>query len=163
MWNQLLRSLEGIDFEPLRTFLLAFGGFFCSVVSTLMGEHQNLFYWLFGFVVADYLSGIFAAARTGTWSSREGLRGVVRKFLILLTAIGFHGVDQILNEPWIGAWAIGALSLNELISILENIEKSGFGSIIPRRVRDMLALVQEEHKTRLKNKLPGGVKNERAL
>ncbi|WP_289172092.1 phage holin family protein [uncultured Parasutterella sp.] len=156
MWNQLLRSLESVDFEPLRTFLLAFGGFFCSVVSTLMGEHQNLFYWLFGFVVADYLSGIFAAARTGTWSSRAGLKGVVRKFLILLTAIGFHGVDQILNEPWIGAWAIGALSLNELISILENVEKAGFGSLIPRRIRDMLDAVQKEQQQKIKTKLKEG-------
>lgn len=155
MWQQIASAIEELKPEILKNACLALAGIFTSIVSTLMGEHQHLFYWLFSFVVADYLTGIFAAARTGTWSSREGLRGVVRKFLILLTAIGFHGVDQILNEPWIGAWAIGALSLNELISILENIEKSGFGSIIPKRVRDMLALVQEEHKNRLNNKLPG--------
>ena len=99
-------------------------------------------------------------ARTGTWSSRVGLKGLIRKFVILLVAIGFHGIDQILQEPWIGAWAIGALSLNELISILENVEKAGFGSIIPQRIQDMLELVKEEHQNKIKSKLPAGVKNE---
>ena len=94
-----------------------------------------------------------SAARTGTWSSRVGLKGLIRKFIILLVAIGFHGVDQIFNEPWIGAWAIGALSLNELISILENVEKAGFGQIIPQRVRDMLETVQTEHEKRIKEKV----------
>lgn len=119
-----------------------------------------LFYWLFAFVVADYLTGMIAAARTGTWSSRVGLKGLIRKFVILLVAIGFHGIDQILQEPWIGAWAIGALSLNELISILENVEKAGFGSIIPQRIRDMLELVKEKHESQIKSKLPMGAKNE---
>lgn len=61
---------------------------------------------------------------------------------------------------WIGAWAIGALSLNELISILENVEKAGFGSIIPQRIRDMLELVKEEHQNKIKSKLPLGDKSE---
>lgn len=156
MWQQIVSTLEELNPEVLKNVCLALAGVFTSIVSTLMGEHQNLFYWLFGFVVADYVSGIFAAARTGTWSSRAGLKGVVRKFLILLTAIGFHGVDQILNEPWIGAWAIGALSLNELISILENVEKAGFGSLIPRRIRDMLDAVQKEQQQKIKTKLKEG-------
>lgn len=57
-------------------------------------------------------------------------------------------------------WAIGALSLNELISILENVEKAGFGSIIPQRIRDMLELVKEKHESQIKSKLPMGAKNE---
>ena len=96
----------------------------------------------------SYYSGYFAVV-------------VIRKFIILLVAIGFHGVDQIFNEPWIGAWAIGALSLNELISILENVEKAGFGQIIPHRIREMLETVQTEHEKRIKGKVHlGGNQNE---
>ncbi len=118
---------------------------------------------MFGFVVTDYVTGIVAAARTGTWSSRCGLKGLIRKFVILLIAIGFHGIDQILNEPWIGAWAIGALSLNEFVSVLENLEKAGFQSIIPRRIRDMLDVVKVKQEKKLKDELPSGTTNERAL
>lgn len=160
MWNQLLEKLGSLDPGVLKNAALMIAGGFTGLVSTLMGEHRVFFYWLFAFVVADYLTGIIAAARTGTWSSRVGLKGLIRKFVILLVAIGFHGIDQILQEPWIGAWAIGALSLNELISILENVEKAGFGSIIPQRIQDMLELVKEEHQNKIKSKLPAGVKNE---
>lgn len=153
MWNQLLEKLSSLDPGVLKNAALMIAGGFAGLVSTLMGEHKVLFYWLFAFVVADYLTGMISAARTGTWSSRVGLKGLIRKFVILLVAIGFHGIDQILQEPWIGAWAIGALSLNELISILENVEKAGFGQIIPQRVRDMLETVQTEHEKRIKEKV----------
>ena len=160
MWNQLLEKMSSLDPGVLKNAALLVAGGFTGLISTLMGEHKSFFYWLFAFVVADYITGMIAAARTGTWSSRIGLKGLIRKFVILLVAIGFHGIDQILQEPWIGAWAIGALSLNELISILENVEKAGFGSIIPQRIRNMLDLVKEEHQNKIKSKFPAGVKNE---
>lgn len=153
MWEQFVTRLGAWDPSVIKSSVLAIGGLFSSLIASLMGEHQSLFYWLFAFVFADYVTGIIAAARTGTWSSRVGLKGLIRKFVILLVAIGFHGLDQILNEPWIGAWAIGALSLNELISILENIEKAGFESIIPRRIRDMLDIVKDKHEKKLIHEL----------
>lgn len=155
MWEKFIAWLNGTDPGVIKTSILAIAGGFTSLIGTLMGEHQNFFYWLFAFVVVDYFTGIFAAAKTGTWSSARGLKGLIRKFLILLIAIGFHGIDQILQEPWIGAWAIGALSINEIISILENIEKAGFESIIPQRIRDMLDVVKEKHEKKIKDKLPG--------
>lgn len=115
MWEQIMTRLGALDPSVIKSGLMAIAGVLTSLISSLMGEHQSLFYWLFGFVVTDYVTGIVAAARTGTWSSRCGLKGLIRKFVILLIAIGFHGIDQILNEPWIGAWAIGALSLNEFV------------------------------------------------
>lgn len=155
MWEQMMTRIGSLDPSVIKSALMAIAGFLTSLISSLMGEHQSLFYWLFGFVVADYFSGIVAAARTGTWSSRQGLKGLIRKFVILLIAIGFHGLDQILNEPWIGAWAIGALSLNEIVSVLENLEKAGFQSIIPRRIRDLLDVVKVKHQKKLTDKLPG--------
>lgn len=153
MWNSFLERLS--TFEPgiIKNALLAIAGFFTGMVSTIMGEHQNFFYWLFAFVVFDYLTGMIAAARTGTLSSKIGLIGVVRKLVILLIAIGFHGIDQIFAEPWIGTGACGALSLNELISILENVERAGFGSIIPRHIRQMLDIVKTQEEQKLKQKV----------
>ncbi len=116
MWNQLLEKLSSLDPGVLKNAVLLIAGGFTGLVSTLMGEHKSLFYWLFAFVVFDYLTGMIAAARTGTLSSRIGLIGVVKKLVILLIAIGFHGIDQIFAEPWIGAGACGALSLNALSS-----------------------------------------------
>lgn len=155
MWEQIMSKLSSLDPSIIKSALMAVAGCFTSLVSILMGEHQNFFYWLFAFVVVDYCTGTFAAAKTGTWSSACGTKGIIKKFLILFIAIGFHGIDQILQEPWIGAWAIGAMSINEIISILENIEKAGFGSIIPQRIRDMLDIVKTKHEEKIKSKLPG--------
>lgn len=155
MWEKFIAWLNGMDPGVIKTSILAIAGGFTSLIGTLMGEHQNLFYWLFAFVVVDYCTGTFAAAKNGTWSSVCGTKGIIKKFLILFIAIGFHGIDQILQEPWIGAWAIGAISINEIISILENIEKAGFGSIIPQRIRDMLDIVKTKHEEKIKTKLPG--------
>lgn len=153
MWDQFLSRLNSFDPGVLKSFFLTIAGCFTSLISSLMGEHQNLFYWLFGFVVFDYLTGMLAAARTGTLSSRVGLIGVFRKLVILLIAIGFHGIDQIFQEPWIGTGACGALSLNELISILENLERGGLGSIIPRHIRQMLDVVKTQEEQKLKHKV----------
>lgn len=70
MWNQLLEKLGSLDPGVLKNAALMIAGGFTGLVSTLMGEHKVLFYWLFAFVVADYLTGMIAAARTGTWSSQ---------------------------------------------------------------------------------------------
>lgn len=152
MWNSLLERLGNFEPGTIKNALLAIAGFFTGIVGTIMGEHQNFFYWLFAFVVFDYLTGMIAAARTGTLSSRIGLIGFVKKLVILLIAIGFHGIDQIFAEPWIGAGACGALSLNELISILENVERAGFGSIIPRYIRQMLDVVKTQEENKLKQR-----------
>ena len=152
MWNSFLERLSAFEPGIIKNALLAIAGFLTGMVSTIMGEHQNFFYWLFAFVVFDYLTGMIAAARTGTLSSRIGLIGVVKKLVILLIAIGFHGIDQIFSEPWIGAGACGALSLNELISILENVERAGFGSIIPSHIRQMLDVVKTQEENKLKQR-----------
>lgn len=86
--------------------------------------------------------------------------GARKKLLIIFVAIGFHGVDQILDMPFIGVWAVGALAINELISILENIERAGHGSIIPKYIREMLDIVRREQENKIKSKLPIGDKNE---
>lgn len=91
---------------------------------------------------------------------RMGHAGLAKKLLIIFVAIGFHGVDQILDMPFIGVWAVGALAINELISILENIERAGHGSIIPKYIREMLDIVRREQENKIKSKLPIGDKNE---
>ena len=163
MFQQLLSYLENLDPGILKNWLVTVVGFIGSMVELLLGNQQDCFYWLLGFVVADYLSGTAAAAITGKWSSRVGGKGFIRKFIILLVALGFHGIGEIVGEPWIGVWAIGALSLNELISILENIDKAGFGSLIPARIREMLEVVQTNQENKLKSRCRKGVTDEPTL
>lgn len=160
MWEKITELISSLQPETIKDTIVAIFSCAGGLIGALMGDHLYLLQWLCYFVAADWLTGFYAAKRTKTYASAVGHAGLAKKLLIIFVAIGFHGIDQILQEPWIGAWAIGALSLNELISILENVEKAGFGSIIPQRIRDMLELVKEEHQNKIKSKLPAGAKNE---
>lgn len=159
MWEDISNVMRDLDANAIRNLVVGIGSLISGLVASVMGEHLFLFNWLFAFVVADYLTGIYAAKVTHSLSSRVGFKGLIRKLVILLTAVGFHGIDQILSMPFIGAWAIGALSMNELISILENIEKAGLGSVIPKQIRVLLDSVQEQHEQKLKEKFPSGEKS----
>lgn len=46
MWNQLLEKLGSLDPGVLKNAALMIAGGFTGLVSTLMGEHKVLFYWL---------------------------------------------------------------------------------------------------------------------
>ena len=156
MWQQLITYLEEFRPETLKVLFITVFGFLSGVINSVMGEHVNFFYWLLGFAVADWVTGFIAAARSKTLSSRTGFKGAIRKALMLFVAACFHGLDQILGMPQIGAWAISMFCINELISIIENIEKAGFGSVIPTKIRDALEVVQKEHENKIKNKLGAG-------
>ena len=114
MWQDLFNIVRDLDANAIRNLVVGIGSLLSGLVASVMGEHLFLFNWLFAFVVADYLTGLYAAKVTHTLSSRVGIKGILRKFVILFTAIGFHGIDQILSMPFIGVWAIGALSVNSV-------------------------------------------------
>ncbi len=97
MLQDLFNIVRDLDTNAIRNLVVGIGSLLSGLVASVMGEHLFLFNWLFAFVVADYLTGLYAAKVTHTLSSRVGIKGILRKFVILLTAIGFHGIDQILS------------------------------------------------------------------
>lgn len=129
------------------------GGAIAGTLASIMGEHLIIFWWLFAFVTTDWLTGVLAACLTGTASSKTGLIGICKKLLILVVGVCFHGLDHVLGISLICTWAVGALCINELLSILENIERAGFGSIIPPIVRHVINQVKEQQELAIKKKL----------
>ena len=158
MWEKITELISSLQPETIKDTIVAIFSCAGGLIGALMGDH--LLQWLCYFVAADWLTGFYAAKRTKTYASAVGHAGHAKKLLIIFVAIGFHGVDQILDMPFIGVWAVGALAINELISILENIERAGHGSIIPKYIREMLDIVRREQENKIKSKLPIGDKNE---
>ena len=160
MWEKISEVLSTLQPETIKDTIIAIFSCAGGLLGALMGDHLYLLQWLCYFVAADWLTGFYAAKRTKTYASAVGHAGLAKKLLIIFVAIGFHGVDQILGMPFIGVWAAGALAINELISILENIERAGHGSIIPKYIREMLDIVRKEQENKIKSKLPIGDKSE---
>ena len=132
------------DFSS-RVFL-AVGGILGALCSFLFGPIDDAIEWLFVFIVADYLSGTYAAMKTGQWNSRTGFLGITKKIVILSLVALCHGLDITSVIPFVSVRdaAVFAFCLNDFGSILENLEKMGYGSVIPAPLRKALAAMEKK-------------------
>lgn len=101
--------------------------------------------WLFVFMAVDYITGIIQALYNHNLSSKVGFKGLIKKAIIISVVILFHGLAKIAEFPALETMAIFAFSLNELFSILENIERSGFAGVIPPAIKKLLAIAQSKN------------------
>ena len=83
------------------------------------------------FVAVDYVTGTIAAGKTGEWNSRVGFRGLFKKVFIFVVVMLSHGLDVITGTEMLRNAAIVAYAVNELGSTLENMDRLGFGGMIP--------------------------------
>ena len=142
-------SLMGAQVDLIPDFssrvFLAVGGILGALCSFLFGPIDDAIQWLLVFIVVDYLSGTFAALKSGQWNSRTGFLGITKKIIILSLVALCHGLDITSVIPFVSVRdaAVFAFCLNDFGSILENIERMGYGSIIPAPVRKMLKAMEE--------------------
>ena len=81
--------------------LLAVGGILGSLCSFLFGPVDDAIQWLLVFIVVDYLSGTFAALKSGQWNSRTGFIGIAKKIIILSLVALCHGLDTTSIIPFV--------------------------------------------------------------
>lgn len=131
---------------------LVIGGSLGAAWSFLFGEASGeALVWLLVFICADWATGVWLAAKTGTISSSAGFIGLMRKALILAVVALCHGVDVAcgLTEVSVEAICIGAYAINEAVSIIENLCLLGYEKYVPAIVRQALVVVKEEQERRL--------------
>lgn len=128
--------------------LMSIGGALGALISFAFGEIGAGMQWLFIFVVADYVTGSCAAWIAGKYSSDAGLRGIARKLVIFLIVALAHGIDQMavgISLPFaLRDCMICALGLNEVVSLIENMDRLGCGDLIPGFVRKGLHALQKK-------------------
>ena len=99
-----------------------------SLVASCFGGWTASLTTLMIFMGIDYLSGLIVAGvfhnspktETGTLESRAGLKGLIRKFYMLLFVLIGHRLDVAVGTNYIrDAVCIGFMA-NELLSIVEN-------------------------------------------
>ncbi len=125
---------------------IATGAAIGVAVSFLFGEITDAMKWLCLLIGLDYVTGWVAACRRGELSSRVGLNGICRKMVIFLVVALGNGLDQMSAEliPFhLKDVSIFALGLNEAISLLENVDKLGYGHLIPGFIRDALDALRQ--------------------
>lgn len=120
--------------------LTILGGWIGLIYSATLQSVAPLLWWFLAFVVADIITGMWAAIATGTWSSRRLSTGMIKKGIAFAVIILAHGLDvsfwYILHDmPIFQSVTLCAYACGEFGSIIENIERAGYGDALPPALR----------------------------
>ena len=124
--------------------------------------------WLTIFTVTDFLLGTAVAIKLGQWSSHKNFVGVLKKALMFFIVALSHGLDEVF-QPLIHfqifqSITICAYCAGEFGSLIETLERGGFGSVVPPVLRRIVQTVNErlEEKADAELSAKGLVSNEKA-
>ena len=137
-------------------YLMAIGAAIGLGISIAVGGMDKMIYALIALMILDYATGIIAACRTGQWDSSTGFVGLAKKAVILGVVALCNTVDTAMDTHTLRQMAICAYALNEAGSIIENVDRAGWGEHIPAFIRNALARLQskqEETKDESKKKI----------
>ena len=123
-------------------YLMAIGAAIGLFISIAVGGMDKMIYALIALMILDYTTGMIAACRTGQWDSSTGFVGLAKKAVILGVVALCNTVDTAMNMHTLRQMAICAYALNEAGSIVENIDRAGWGEHIPAFIRNALARLQ---------------------
>lgn len=115
------------------------GSFLCYLYGGLDVSIQ----WLLVFAIIDYITGSIASFRKGQWSSKTGGKGIVKKIIMFVFVALGYGIDQTAQTDCIKQAVIIAYMINEIGSIIENIDSLGYGNSIPPIIRRGIKLLAD--------------------
>ena len=112
----------------MKTTILTILGALGSAVATFFGGWDAAFITLTVFMAIDYVTGFIVATvfhtspktENGSYESRAGFKGLVRKFVIILLVGVATSLDTVIGTNYIRDAVCIAFMVNEVMSILEN-------------------------------------------
>ena len=97
-------------------------------ISDMLGGWTSAMTTLLVFMCIDYVTGLMVAAlgkstksQNGGLSSKAGMLGLAKKFMIMLMLLVACRLDMLIGTNYIKDMACIAFILNELISLTENV------------------------------------------
>ena len=134
-----------IEYTQIELRTMALFSAIGAAFSFLVGGVDRLVTALLVFVVIDYVTGLIAAWKTATLDSKKGFEGIKRKFVMLLVVIMAHWIDAcIFGISTFRTMVVFAYLGNEGLSIIENLDRMGYGEYIPAFIRDKLVQLRTE-------------------
>ena len=134
-----------IEYTQIELRIMALCSAIGAAFSFLVGGVDKLITALLVFVVIDYVTGLIAAWKTATLDSKKGFEGIKRKFVMLLVVIMAQWIDAcIFGISTFRTMVIFAYLGNEGLSIIENLDRMGYGEYIPAFIRDKLVQLRTE-------------------
>lgn len=130
--------------------ILALLGAYGSVIAGAFGGWSTALNTLCIFMAIDYLSGFAVAgvfhkspkSETGALESGAGLKGLLRKGMILTIVLVAHRLDLAVGGTYIKDGTCIAFILNEAVSIIENAGLMGIK--IPEQMKDAIDALRKK-------------------
>ena len=113
---------------------------------TLVGGFAEQINALCILVSLDIFTGVWASFHLHSFMSSIASKGLFKKAtMFLIIGLGVL-LDTAMHTTMIRTLFISAFSIVEVLSIIENIDKLGYGQYIPVFIRDCLAQIAKEKK-----------------
>lgn len=139
-----------IEYTQTELRILALCSAIGAVFSFLVGGIDAPIKYFLILTAADYITGMIAAWKTCTLSSSRAFDGIKRKIIILaiLALANMIDVAGSLGHMLRG-WTLFVYAVMEGLSIMENLDRIGWGKYIPQFFRDKLIQIRDEKGVRL--------------
>lgn len=141
MLHDLLpRTVEGA--------LVIFGGWLGLIWSATLQSVAPLAWWFAIFVLVDLITGVWAGVKTTGFSSKVLYAGMFKKGIAFAIIILAHGLDVsfwyvLKGLPVFQSVVLCAYCCGEFGSIVENIERAGYGDALPPTLRKLFLSLEE--------------------
>lgn len=128
-------------------FVILAGGSIGTAISWMLGGLDLQIQSLLWLVLIDYASGMVAAWKAGELNSSKGFKVLLKKFSYFVVIAFMHSMDHGIGfgtAHILRNFAICGFVVNEGLSIIENIDKLGWGEYIPYFLRDKIEKIRTE-------------------
>ena len=97
-------------------------------------------------IMLDFLTGVMAAHKNSELNSRTGATGLMRKAGIFICIIIAYLLDTATGVIMFRGMVITGFAIIEVMSLVENFDRMGYGDMIPLFLRVHLQKIAEEKK-----------------
>lgn len=124
--------------------ILAISGTVGTIFAKMIGGFDMQIKMLMLFVIIDYVSGMYAAYKTDDVSSYKSFKGILKKATIFAVVAFCYGIDLMMNTAILRYFVICGYGVMEIVSIVENADRGGWGWIFPEFLRSKLSQIKAE-------------------
>ena len=138
--------------------LTILGGRIGLIWSATLQSVAPLAWWFAIFVLTDLITGVWAGVKTTGFSSKALYAGMFKKGIAFAIIILAHGLDVsfwyvLKNLPVFQSVVLCAYCCGEFGSIVENIERAGYGDALPPALRKIFLTLEKRLENAVDSKL----------
>lgn len=138
--------------------LTILGGWIGLIWSATLQSVAPLAWWFAIFVLTDLITGVWAGVKTTGFSSKALYAGMFKKGIAFAIIILAHGLDVsfwyvLKNLPVFQSVVLCAYCCGEFGSIVENIERAGYGDALPPALRKIFLTFEKRLENAVDSKL----------